>query len=122
MSVCGIIARWPMRGWKFWPSYLYLNLRYGTRTFGPVVSSRWKTGSYRLRIIGIGLVVYVGLNLVAQPCFVKEAWGLGRPTPGLQELRDFGGRYPPTASNFSLVPRGFNYSFWDSVSCANNLF
>ena len=71
-----------MRSWKFWPGYLRSNPRYGTRALGPVGWARWKTGSYKLRNIGIGLVVFVGANLMVQRCFALEAPGLEKHTLG----------------------------------------
>jgi len=72
------------------PQIRYQDIR--TRGVEEVRDWLLKTWDYRG---WFGMIVYVGVNLVAQPCFAMEAWGLGRPTSGLQELRDFGGRYPP---------------------------
>ena len=57
LIMCRITTRWPRRSPKLWPGYLHLNPKDGTRTFGPVGSTRWETGSCRLKNIGIGSVV-----------------------------------------------------------------
>ena len=80
--MCRTTIRWPTRSLKFWPGYLHLSLRYGTATFKPVVLARWETGFYKLKNIGIGLVVSVRLNLVVQLCFATEVQGSARPTLG----------------------------------------
>ena len=59
--------------------------REGTRKFEPIGSTRWETGSYKLRNTGIGLVAFMGVNLMGQPCFATEARGLARPTLGKEE-------------------------------------
>jgi len=71
-----------MRRLKFWSGYLHLSPGYGIRISGPVGSMMWETGSCRLRNIGTGLMVFVGVNLVVQPCSVMEVRGLERPTLG----------------------------------------
>ena len=82
LRMCGITIRWRTRSRKFWPGYPHLNPRDGTRIFEVVGSTRWETGSYKLKNIGIGLVEFVGVNLVVQPYSVMEAPGLVRPTLG----------------------------------------
>ena len=52
-----------------------LDPRYGTRTFEPAGSMRWEAGSFKLRNIGIGSVVFVGVNLMAQPCLLLGSKG-----------------------------------------------
>jgi len=75
----------PSRSLKFWPGYLHLNPRDGTRTFGPIGSTGWATGFYKLRNIGIGLLVFVGVNPMVRPCFATDVRGLARPTLGKEE-------------------------------------
>ena len=82
LTMCGITVRWLMRSPKFWPGYLHSNLRDATRTFEPAGSRKWETGSYKLRNIGIGLVVSMGLKLIVQLCFATEVRGSVRPTLG----------------------------------------
>ena len=43
---------------------------------------RWEAGFYKLKNIGIGLVVFVWMNLMVQPCFATEVRGLVRPSSG----------------------------------------
>jgi len=78
----GITVRWLTRNLKFWPGYLHLNPRDATRTLEPVGLIKWKTGSCKLRNIGTGLVVSVGLDLIVQLCFATEVRGSARPTLG----------------------------------------
>ena len=85
LAMCRINARWPTRSPGFWPGYLRLNPRYGTRTFEPAESKRWETGSFKLGHIGTGSVVFVGVNLMVQPCFAAEARGLAKLTLGERE-------------------------------------
>ena len=73
------------RGRKFWPGYLHLNPKDGNMTFKPVESKRWETGSYKLRNIGIGFVVFQGVNLMVQPCFATGAPGSVRLILGKRE-------------------------------------
>ena len=80
--LCRITLRWPTRGPKFWPGYLHLSPRDGTRTSEPAGSMKWETGSYKPRHIGIGLVVSAGLNLVVQLCSATEVRESARPTLG----------------------------------------
>jgi len=47
-------------------------------TFEPIGSTRWDTGSYKLRNIGTGLVVLMGANPMVQPCFATEVQGSAR--------------------------------------------
>jgi len=70
---------------EIWPGYLHLNPGYGTRTFGPVGSTRWETGSYKPGNTGTGLMVFVGVNLMVRPCFAMEIRGLVRPILGKRE-------------------------------------
>ena len=79
---CGITLRWLTRGLKFWPGYLHLKPRAGTRTFEPAGSIKWETGSYKLKNIGIGLVVFSGPDVIVQLYFATEVRGLARPTLG----------------------------------------
>ena len=53
--------------------------------FELIGSTRWEAGSYKLRSIGVGLVVFVGVCLVVQPCFATEALELARPTLSKRE-------------------------------------
>jgi len=39
-------------------------------------------GSYKRRNIGIGVVVFMGVNLMVQPCFAMEVRGLAKPILG----------------------------------------
>ena len=80
-----------MRSQKFWTGYLHLSPGYGTKTFESEGSMRWETGSYKLRNIGIGLAVSMGVNLMVRPCFATEVQGLARPTLGKRESA--GGKY-----------------------------
>jgi len=82
ISMCGIPIRWPTTGLKFWPGYLRSSPGYGTRTFGPGGSTRWEAGFYKLRNIRVGLVVFVLVRLMGQPCFATEVRGLARPSSG----------------------------------------
>ena len=84
-TMCGITVRWVMRSRKFWPGYLHSNPRYGTTTSKPVGSKTWEAGSCRLRNIGIGLGVSVGVILVVQPCFATEVQELAKHTLGKRE-------------------------------------
>ena len=52
------------------------------RTFELTGSMKWESGSYKLRNIGIGLVVSVGLNAIVQLCFATEVQGSARHTLG----------------------------------------
>ena len=86
LTKCGIIARSQTKIRKFWPGYLHLNHRHGTTTSEPVGSTRWETGSSKLRNIGIGSVVFVVVvDLIVQPCFATEVRELARPTLGKRE-------------------------------------
>ena len=85
ISMCGIPIRWPTRGQKFWPGYLHWKPRDGTTTSKPVGSTRWEAGFYKLRNTGIGVVVFVWVNLTVQPCFATEVRGLARPSSGERE-------------------------------------
>ena len=80
--LCRITLRWPTRGPKFWPGYLHLNPRDGTRTSEPAGSTKWETGFYKQRHIGIGLVVSARLNLVVQLCSATEVRESARLTLG----------------------------------------
>ena len=62
-----------------------MNPGYSTRTLGLAGSMRWETGSFKLRNIGIGSVVFVGVNLMVQPCFATGVQGLARLTLGKRE-------------------------------------
>ena len=83
--MCGITIRWPTRSPKFWPGYRHSNPRDDTATFDPVGLKRLETGCYKLKNIGIGLMVLVGVNLMAQSYFAMEVPGLARPTLGKGE-------------------------------------
>jgi len=83
--MCGIPIRWPTRGLKFWPGYLHSNPRDGTTTSKLVGSTRWVTGFYKLRNIGVGLLVFMWVDLMVQPCFATEVRGLARPSSGERE-------------------------------------
>ena len=83
--MCGITARWRMKRLEFWPGYPYWNPRYDTTTFEPVGLMRWGTGSYKLRDIRVGLVVFVAVDLMVQPYFVMEVQGSARPILGKRE-------------------------------------
>ena len=85
LTMCGITTQWWTRSLKFWPGYLHLSPGHGTTTSKPVGSTRWETGFYKLRNIGIGLAVSMGVNLVVQPCFAMEGRGLARPILGKRE-------------------------------------
>jgi len=85
LTIYGMILCCPTRGGKFWNGYRHLNPRYGTRTFEPAGSMRWETGSFKLRNIGTGFVVFVEVNLMVQPCFATGVWGLARLTLGERE-------------------------------------
>jgi len=82
LTMCGITARWPTRILGFYHGYLHSNPRDATKTFEPAESMKWETGSCKLRNIGIGLVVSMGLNVIAQLCFATEVQGSARPTLG----------------------------------------
>jgi len=73
------------RGQKFWLGYRHSNPRDGTTKSKPAESTRWETGSYRAKNIGIGLVVSMATDLVGQPCFAMEIQELARPTLGERE-------------------------------------
>jgi len=85
LTMCGVTLLRPTWGRRFWLGYLHLNLRYGTTTSEPVESTEWGTGSFKLRNIGIGSVVFVGVNLMVQPCFVPGVRGLARLSLGERE-------------------------------------
>ena len=85
LTMCGITAPWWTRSLKFWPGYPHLSPGDGTTTSKPVGSTMWETGSCKLRNIGIGLAVSMGVNLVVQPCSAMEGRGLARPTLGKRE-------------------------------------
>ena len=80
--MCGITIRRPTRRLRFWPGYLNLSPRDGTRTYEPVGPTRWGTGSYKPRNIGVGLVVFMMVNLMVQLYSAMEAQELTRPTLG----------------------------------------
>ena len=82
LTMCRITMRWPTRSLKLWPGYLHLSPKDDTTTFEPVGSTRWETGFCNLKNIGIGLVLLVGVDPIAQPCFAMEVPGLARPTLG----------------------------------------
>ena len=82
--MCGIPIRWPTRGQRFWPGYLHSSPGHGTRTFGPVGSTRSETGFYELKNIRVGLV-FMWANLMVQPCFATEVRGLARHSSGERE-------------------------------------
>ena len=52
------------------------------RTFELAGSMKWETGSYKLRNIGIGLVVSVGLNAIVKLCFATEVRASARARLG----------------------------------------
>jgi len=85
LTMCGVTLLRPTRGRRFWPGYRHLNPRYGTRKFEPAELVRWETGSFKLRNIGIGSVVFVGVNLMAEPCFATGVQKLARLTLGERE-------------------------------------
>jgi len=82
LTMCGITVRWLTRSPKLWPGYLHLSPRDGTTTFGPAGLTMWETGSCKLRNIGTGLVIFVGVNAMVQRCFAMEVPGLARATLG----------------------------------------
>ena len=85
LTMCGVAIQWLTRSLIFWPGYLHLSPRDDTRIFGSVELTRWETGFYKLRNIGIGWVVFAGVNLVAQPCFATGVRELVRPLSGKEE-------------------------------------
>ena len=85
LIMCGVTLQWPTRSREFWPGYLHSNPRNGTTISKPVGSTTWETGSWRLRNIGIGLVVAVRVILVVQPCFATEVQELVKHTLGKRE-------------------------------------
>ena len=86
LTTCRITTLWPTRSQKSWLGYPRLNLRDGTKTFGPEELTRWETGSYKPKNIWIGLVVFVeGVKLMVQPCFATEVRVLVKPTLGQRE-------------------------------------
>ena len=80
--MCGITAQWLTRSPKLWHGYLHSSPRDGTTTFGPAGSAGWETGSYKLRNIRTGLLVFVGVNAIVQRCFAMEVRELVRATLG----------------------------------------
>ena len=82
LEMCRITMHRLTRSPKFWPGYLHLSPRNDITTFDPVESTRWETGSYKPRNIGIGFAVFMRVNPMAQPCFAMEVPGLARPTLG----------------------------------------
>ena len=80
--MCGITVQWLTRSPKLWHGYLHLSPRDGTTTFGPAGSAGWETGSYKLRNIRTGLLVFVGVNAIVRRCFAMEVRGLVRATLG----------------------------------------
>ena len=85
LAMCGITARLLTRSPKFWHGYHHSNPRYGTTTSKAAGSTTSETGSYRLRNIGISLVVLVAAILLVRPCFVTEARGLAKHLLGKRE-------------------------------------
>jgi len=85
-TMCGRRARWQTRSPRFWPGYLHLSPRNGTRTFERVGWTEWEAGSPGPQNIRIGLIVFMGANLIIQPCFATGVMGLARPTLGKEEV------------------------------------
>jgi len=84
-SISGITARSPTRIRGYWTGYLHWSPRHGNTTSEPAGLRWWETGSFKLKNIKIGWVVPAATDLTVQPCFVREARGLGRPTLGKGE-------------------------------------